>query len=435
MQLPLTDADTLFEELLQDLAAQTVPLAREFKAFVRAKKVKTPAQLFRLVLLYCGLDKSLREVAGTFTALYESITDQSVAERLRACGPWVKALLGQMLGPSAGTTLPKGLRFVVIDASTVQAPGAKGNDHRLHIAMDLVSLEFIEVLVSDVHTGETLTHFTLGPGDVAVTDRGYSQAQGMHEAVQRGAALLVRLHPFSVVLSDAQGQPLSLVATLKGQKTQTIRTREVLIESADGKAQVRGWVHAYRLNTEQAGRARQKCRQRHKQGTPKADTLYLGGWVVVFTTLAPEVLSAQTIMALYRCRWQVEIAIKRWKSVLDVDALRAKAGSPLAEVWLHGKCLYALMLERRMRRQLGDSWSRLDQERVATWWRVWGMLKEEIAPMITGALFWKMEAWVACLKVLAERPRRRKLQQLPPEASAVLYREEESQEEAQLMAA
>ena len=49
------------------------------------------------------------------------------------------------------------------------------------------------------------------------------------------------------------------------------------------------------------------------------------------------------------------------------------------------------------------------------------MLKEEIAPMITGALFWHRDAWVACLKVLAERPRRRKLQQLPPEAIAVLF--------------
>src|SRR5882672_11328445 len=50
----------------------------------------------------------------------------------------------------------------------------------------------------------------------------------------------------------------------------------------------------------------------------------------------------------------------------------------------------------------------MDQERLGTWWRLWGMLKEEIAPMITGALFWKEEAWEACLKVLAERPRRRK---------------------------
>ena len=35
-------------------------LAREHKAFVRAKKVKTPEELLRLVLLYCGLDQSLR---------------------------------------------------------------------------------------------------------------------------------------------------------------------------------------------------------------------------------------------------------------------------------------------------------------------------------------------------------------------------------------
>ena len=91
MQLPLTDPDTLFEELLQDLPPETVQMAREFKAFVRAKKVKTPGQLLRVVFLYCGLDKSLREVAGTFTALYESMTDQAVAERLRACGPWVQS--------------------------------------------------------------------------------------------------------------------------------------------------------------------------------------------------------------------------------------------------------------------------------------------------------------------------------------------------------
>src|SRR5216683_2494631 len=45
-----------------------------------------------------------------------------------------------------------------------------------------------------------------------------------------------------------------------------------------------------------------------------------------------------------------------WKSVLNVDALRAKAHSPLVEVWLHGKLLYALMLERRMRRQVGERW-------------------------------------------------------------------------------
>src|SRR5499425_20431 len=378
MQLPLTDPDTLFEALLQDLPPEMAHMAREFKAFVRAKKVKTPEQLLRVVFLYCGLDKSLREVAGTFTALYEAITDQSVAERLRACGPWVQAMLRRMLSLSPVDTLPTGLRFVVIDASSIQAPGATGTDHRLHLAMDLLSLQFLEVLVSDVHTGETLKHFTLAPGDVAVADRGYAQCQGMHAAVAQGADLIVRLNPFSVVLRDAEGVPLELCVTLKRQHTETIRTLTVTLCAAGGQHEVRGWVHAYRLNAEQANRARQKCRQGHKKGTPSAASLLLAGWVLVFTTLAPAVLTAQTIMALYRCRWQVEIAIKRWKSVLDVDALRAKATSPLAEVWLHGKLLYALMLERCMRRQWGDSWGRLAQERVGTWWRGWGMLKDEI---------------------------------------------------------
>lgn len=435
MQLPLTEADALFEQLLQDLPPETIQLARKFRAFVRAKKVKTPEQLLRLALLYCGLDKPLREVAGTFTVLYEPLTDQSVAERLRACGPWIKAMLRQMLPLAAVSALPEGLRFVVIDASSVQAPGATGTDHRLHIAMDLVSLEFIEVIISDVHMGETLKHFTLAPGDVAVTDRGYAQVQGMSDAVKRGAALIVRCNPFSVVLGDASAQPLSLREALKRQKTETIRTLEVVLQSSDGQDEVHGWVHAYRLSAEQAGRARQKCRKRHKKGTPQAETLYLAGWVLVFTTLAPAVLSASTIMTLYRCRWQVELAIKRWKSVLDVDALRAKARSPLAEVWLHGKLLYALMLERRMRRKLGDSWSRLDQERFVTRWRMWGLLKDEIAPMVTGSLFWKDEAWEACLKVVAARPRRRQLQQLPAEAVAMLYPSHNCQEEDRPIAA
>ena len=435
MQLPLTDPDTLFEELLQDLPPETVQMARAFKAFVRAKKVKTPGQLLRVVFLYCGLDKSLREVAGTFTALYESMTDQAVAERLRACGPWVQAMLRRMLPLAAVATLPPGRRFVVIDASSIQAPGATGTDYRLHIAMDLVALQFLEVFVSDVHTGETLKHFTLAPGDVAVADRGYAHCQGMSAALQQGADLIVRLNPFSVVLYDAVGVPLELCTALKRQHMETLRTLAVALCATGGQHTVRGWVHAYRLNAEQANRARQKCRQGHKKGTPTAESLLLAGWVLVFTTLEPAVLSAQTIMALYRCRWQVEIAIKRWKSVLEVDALRAKAHSPLATVWLHGKLLYALMLERRMRRQLGDRWGRLDQERVGTWWRVWGMLKDEIAPMITGALFWKEDAWAACLKVLMERPRRRTLQQLPPAALDVLYRCNASQQEGEPMAA
>src|SRR5262245_40998600 len=241
MQLPLTDPDTLFEELLQDLPAEAVQMARAFKAFVRAKKVKTPAQRLRMVFLYGGLDKPLREVAGTFTALYESITDQSVAERLRACGPWVQAMLRQMFPMAAVEPLPSGRRFVVIDASSRQAPGAPGPDQRLHIAMDLVALQFLEVFVSEVHTGETRKPCTLAPGDVAVADRGDAHGQGMRAAIQQGAELIVRRNPCRVVLGDATGVPLELCAALKRQRMETLRPLVVTLRSTGGQHEVRGW--------------------------------------------------------------------------------------------------------------------------------------------------------------------------------------------------
>ena len=95
------------------------------------------------------------------------------------------------------------------------------------------------------------------------------------------------------------------------------------------------------------------------------------------TPRAPAGLTTQTSLARYRWRWPGARAIQRWQRVLDVDALRAKASRPLAEVWLHGTWLYALRLERRTRRQLGQSWGRLEHEWVGTWWRVWGLLKDE----------------------------------------------------------
>jgi hypothetical protein len=57
---------------------------------------------------------------------------------------------------------------------------------------------------------------------------------------------------------------------------------------------------------------------------------------MVFTTLAPETLEGATVLALDRCRWQVELAFKRLKTLLDLDALRTQQNSRLGEIWIRG---------------------------------------------------------------------------------------------------
>lgn len=416
MQKPLQDVDTKFDELLQDLPANLVELATECKAFVRARKIKTPAELLRLVLSYCGLDQSLREAGGAMALRGQPMCDQSVKERLLACQPWIEALLKDLLPVPEALPQPHGRRWLVCDGSTVQAPGATSTDYRVHVCVDVVRVALVQVTVTDQRTGESLAHFRLGPGDVVLADRAYASAQEIVTTNERGADLVLRMSAHNLPLSDGQGQRLDLAATLRRHPQQTRQTLAVRIKHPTGPAEVTAWVHAVRLDERAAEQARRRARRRaQKNGqTVKAETLFFAGWLLVVTTLPPEAFTAQTILALYRVRWQVELVIKRWKSLLRLDALRARRGSALAQVWLAGKLLYALLIERRARRRLGDHWTRLDQERTATWWRVWKLMAAEVAVAILAVELWRSERWPECLARLTERPRRRKLQTLPP---------------------
>ena len=125
MPQPSPDVDPLFDDLWQDWPAEAVQMAREFKAFSWARKINTPVQRLRVVLLSGGLDTSRREVAGHGTLRMERITASSIAERLAACRPWVRALLCRMLPRVAGAERPAQRRFLVIDGRGIQGPGAR----------------------------------------------------------------------------------------------------------------------------------------------------------------------------------------------------------------------------------------------------------------------------------------------------------------------
>ncbi len=104
--------------------------------------------------------------------------------------------------------------------------------------------------------------------------------------------------------------------------------------------------------------------QAWQQGRPvQTRTPALAEWVLVLTTLPPAVLPTTTVLALYRLRWQVELVIKRLKFLVDIDRLRARHGSALADLYLHGKLLYAWLLETWARRRYGNGWDRRDGPR------------------------------------------------------------------------
>jgi len=413
MSLPFGTVDTAFESFLQELPEDYQELALEFKAFCRSRKIKTPEQLMQVVMGYCGIDAVLRETAGNFTLLEERISDTAIHKRLKACVPWVKALLGRMMGEAFQPATEGHLRFLIVDGSTVQAPGAQGTDYRLHLAIDLVRLHLVHVKVTDAHESEHLDHYPLQEGDVVVLDRGYNQAQMWIDHADRGISLIVRYNPHSLNLYDAEGRKIEVDAVLR--KATTAEVGLPVQVRGKQKEFMKGYLHARRLPAAQAAQARRRARAeaRKKGRTVQQRTLALAEWVLLFTTLAPEVLPTETAMALYRVRWQVELAIKRLKSLLNIDHLRAKKDSVLADLYLHGKLLYAWVIEKRLGRRCGLDRNRLDQPRRATPWRVVKLLQQELTSAISGVRQWDFRRWAEALQVMQERPRRRTLQTVP----------------------
>lgn len=71
-----------FQQLLQVLPQNFEQLALNNNAFQRARKIKSPLELFKLLMLYFGLDLSLRSCAGKFAQSYSAITDEAVKKKI-----------------------------------------------------------------------------------------------------------------------------------------------------------------------------------------------------------------------------------------------------------------------------------------------------------------------------------------------------------------
>ena len=68
----------------------------------------------------------------------------------------------------------------------------------------------------------------------------------------------------------------------------------------------------------------------------------------MFTTLESTAIAATKVLELYRGRWQIELAFKRLKSLLELGAL-PKKDPPGAKAWIYGKLFAALMIETLIR--------------------------------------------------------------------------------------
>jgi Transposase DDE domain len=330
-----------------DLAAT----ARETKAFIRPRGVRSAATLLRLAMAYGVSGYSLRAtVAWAAEAGIADITDVSLLDRLRNAANWLELIWQRKLAAQVAPIAMPGLGLAVrlIDATTISSPRTKTTEWRLH--MDYCPLEgrFGSAVLTDGRTSEGFHLFEARPGELLVGDRGYAKAGGLAKVRNAGGHFLVRLGWRSVALLDAEGADFSILETIAGLPPGQISTFDVqLAESAKRRRPVCKARLIFAPLPEEAGlRAREKAEYKSKrQGRSiLPEGAEAANWLILLTTVPDENAEPHQLVALYRLRWQIELAFKRLKSILNIDEILAK-DAELARSWLSANLIAALLAD------------------------------------------------------------------------------------------
>jgi hypothetical protein len=356
MQKKHTRRETNWQTLVSFFPANWKEIALETRANTRLRGFRSVDALMRTLLLHVARGYSLREtVVRARIARLARVSDVALLKRLRSAEEWFRTLCIALL-QEQGTKIPQAhsqIHLRLVDSTTIKEPGKTGSLWRVHYSFCVPELRcdaFTLTPTKGVGTGDSLTQFTLAPGDPLIADRGYCHAKGIEHVVSKGGAILVRLNTAALPLFTAQGRRVPLLRRLRVlRRAGQIGEWQVSIQGATRV--ITGRVGAIRNTEEAIKRAEKQLRRNASRDREvlQPETLEYAKYVIVFTTFDPLTFSAAMILQWYRVRWQVELAFKRLKSLAQLGHL-PKADEQSARAWLYGKLFVALLTEQLIRR-------------------------------------------------------------------------------------
>jgi len=326
-------------------AAKVTRLAYETVAFTRKRKIEKATDLLRLIFTWAVAERSLRETAALAAEVdLADVSNVALLGRFRRAEAWLGALLGELL--AARNDAPRmAISIRLIDATSISCRGSKNTDRRVHLTMSLGENRTTGIELTTERGGESLERFTFRPGEIVIGDRGYATRKGLAHVARMGAYFIVRAKWGSIPLEDQAGNPIDLVATLRDLPEAVAGEFAVQFHGPEGQV-IACRLAVVRKSEPAAEHERRKIlADARRHGHPQIDarSLEAAGYIFVLTN-APVALSAESVLDLYRFRWQVEMKFKTLKSVLHLSDVPTRNGEML-NVYIFAKLIVALLIE------------------------------------------------------------------------------------------
>lgn len=342
-----------YSDLLQRLPAtlDLDDLARQTKAIARRREIRNGASLLRLALARGPGGLSLSQTAAWAELIgLAGLSDPAVKYRLDKAVPFLKAVMERQLAAHAGSAALRwaGRILKAGDGTTIKQRASKGTDWRVHAVFDLGSGGFSHLELTDKHGAESAERGAPARNEVRILDRNYAGAPALRQFRQRSADqadFIVRVRWKAFSLSRPDGTPFSLIEHLQHLPNDTA-PHEVMVQAKvrAGQAKLPLRLIILRKSPEAAEATRVKLRREapRKQKTLDPRSLVAAEFLILATSLPAEHYPAEEVLAVYRLRWQIELAFKRLKSLLHIDQLPTNTAEA-SRSWLYAHLILALL--------------------------------------------------------------------------------------------
>ncbi len=357
MQIASLLTNDSWSSLLEKLPAglDLDELARETKALLRRRGIGDAATLLRLALMVGPGGLSLRG-ASSWAELQgiATLTDPSLSNRLQGSNDFLREIVARLLATKTAGLNQRwpGRCLRLADGTSLTEPGGVGTDWRLHAVYDLGHGGFSHLELTDGHGAEALDKGVAVAGEIRVADRNYGQAKAIRRFVESvcetgTADYVVRLRWSALSLRSQDGSPFNLIDHLNTLPvTDEISEVAVLIEDGSKQPALQARIVIARKPPEAAEIERVRLQRGSKRRGKKIDSrsLIAAGYMILATSLDAEAYPAAEVLAMYRLRWQIELAFKRLKSILHLDRLPSTTAKG-AKTWIYAHLILALLLD------------------------------------------------------------------------------------------
>ena len=329
-----------------------IELALHSNALKGLRKDKDVENYMRTLLIHIACGYSMREtVTRAKLAGLADLSDVAFLGRLRKAKDWLHSMCVALFEEQRiALQDDKDFQVRLFDATNVKEPGSTGSLWRIHYSVQIPSLtcDFFKLTATKGKgTGESFFQYSIKRGDYIIADRGYSTASGIHHVVSKKAYVIVRVNTNALPILNLKGQPFPLLRKILDiKRAGTIKSWKVLIPGRNN-ATVDGRICVIRKSNVAIELALKKLKKyaNKRSRSLRPETLEYAKYVIIFTKFSENSFSDIEVLDWYRCRWQVELIFKRFKSIAQFGHL-PKHSDDSSKAWLYGKLFVALLTHK-----------------------------------------------------------------------------------------